>query len=105
MEVLKLYMDDGFIFSKLKFENFKTCLNNMHPSVKFIFENPEITYENEKKVQVLNFLDLKTILHEGNSVETDIYYKPMNTDNYLPYDSAHPEHTKNNIPYNLTKEL
>ena len=58
MELSKRYMDDGFIFwpLKLNFENFKTCLNNMHPSIKFTFENPEIIYENEKKVQALNFL-------------------------------------------------
>ena len=44
----------------------------MHPSIKFTFENPEIIYENEKKVQVLNSLDVKRILNEDNSVETDI---------------------------------
>ena len=42
-------------------------------------------------------------MHKDNSVETDIYYKPRNTHNYLPYDSAHPDHTKNNIPCNLAK--
>ena len=77
----------------------------MHPSIKFTFENPEIIYENEKKVEVLNFLDIKVILHEDNSVETDIYYRPTNTHDYLPYHSAHPDHTKNNIPYNLAKRI
>ena len=56
-------------------------------------------------VQVLNFLDVKIILHESNSVETDNYYKPINTHEYLPYDSAHPDHTKNNIPYNPAKRI
>ena len=39
MELLKLYMDDGFIYwtLKLNFENFKACLNNMHPSIKCTF--------------------------------------------------------------------
>ena len=77
----------------------------MHPSIKFTFENPDIIYENEKKVEVLNFLDIKIILHKDNSVETDIYYKPTNTHDYLPYDSTHPDHTKNNIPYNLAKRI
>ena len=55
MELLKHYMDDGFIFwpLKLNFENFKTCLNSMHPSIKFTSENSEIIYENGNKVQVL----------------------------------------------------
>ena len=107
MQLLKRYMDDGFIFWQLKLnsENFKTCLNNMHPSTEFTFEKPETVYENEKKVQVLNYLDVKTILHEDNSVETDIWYKPTNPHDYLPYDSAHPDHTKNNISYNLAKRI
>ena len=107
MGLLKRYMDNGFILwpLKLNFENFKTCLNNMHPSLKFTFENPEIVYENENKVQVLNFLDVKIILHEDNSVETHIYYKPTNTHNYLPYNSAHNDHRKNNILYKLAKRI
>ena len=85
MELLKHYMDDDFIFwpSKLNFQNFKTCLNNIHSSIKFAFEKPEIIDENVKKVQVLKFLDVKLILHEDNSVETEIYYKPPNTHGYL----------------------
>ena len=54
----------------------------MHRSIKFPFEIPEIIYENEKKVQVLNFLDVTIILHEDNLVETDIYRKPTNTHDY-----------------------
>ena len=100
MELLKHCIDDDFIFwpLKLNFENFKTRLSNMHPSIKFTFEKSEIIYENEKKVKVLNFL-------EENSVETDIYYKPTNTHDYLPYNSAHLDHTKNNIHYNLAKRI
>ena len=96
-------MDDGFIFCPLKlyFENSKTYLNNMHSSIKFTFEKPEIIYENKKKVQVSNFLDIKIILHEDNTVETEqtnqLNYKPTNTYSYLPYDSAHPDHTTINI--------
>ena len=76
----------------------------MHLSIKFTFEKPEFIYENEKKIQVLDFFDVKIILHEDNSVETDIYYKPTNTHDYLPYDSAHRGHTKNNILYHLAKK-
>ena len=77
----------------------------MHPSIKVTFENPEIIYENEKKVQVWDFLDVKIILHEDNSVETDIYYKPTNTHDYVPYDSAHLDYTQVNIPHNLAKRI
>ena len=77
----------------------------MYPSIKFTFENPEIIYEKEKKVQVLNFLDVKITWHKDNSVETDIYYKPTNTHDYLPYNSARPDHTKNNNSYDLGKRI
>ena len=75
----------------------------MHLSTKFTLEESKIIYENEKKIQVLNFIDGKIILHKDNSVETGIYYKPTDTHKYLPYDSAHPDHTKSNILYNLAK--
>ena len=107
IELLKRYMDDGFIFwpEHLNFEHFKMCLNNMHPSIKFTFEKSEIVYQNGKKTQILNFLDIKVILHEDSTIETDIYYKPTNAHDYLPYDSAHPDHIKKNIPYNLAKRV
>ena len=77
----------------------------MHPSIKFMFENPKIIYESEKKVQFLNFIDVKIILHENNSVEIDIYYKSTNTRDCLPYDNVHLDHTKNNITHNLAKRI
>ena len=107
MELLKHYMDNGFIFRPLKvnLENFKTCLNNMYPSTKFTSEKPEVIHENGKKVQVLNLLDVKIILSKDNSVETNIYYKPTNSHDYLPYDSAHLGYTKNNIHYSLARRI
>ena len=107
MELLKRYMGDGFIFLplKLNFENFQTCLNNMHASNKVTFEKQEMIYKNEKKVQVLDLFDAKILLHEDNVFETDIFCKLTITHDYLPYDSAHPDHTKNNIPYNLVERI
>ena len=96
MKLLKRYMNYGFVFSllKLNFQYFKSCLDNMLPSFKFRIEKPETVYENQKKVQALNILDVKKILHEDNSYETDICYKPKNTLDYLPYASADSGHTK-----------
>ena len=45
------------------------------------------------------------MLHKENSVETGIYYKPTNTHDYLPYNSAHPDHLKNNNSYDLAKRI
>jgi hypothetical protein len=38
-------------------------------------------------------------------VETDIYRKPTDTMNYVPFDSAHPKHVLRNIPYNLARRI
>ena len=98
VELLKRYMDDGFIFWSLKltFENFKTCLNNIHPSIKFPFENPKTIYENKMKVH--NFTR-KQLSWNWYLLQTNEY------SDYLPYDSAHPDHTKNNISYKLAKRI
>ena len=53
----------------------------------------------------MNFLDIEVILHSNNTVETDIYYKDTNAHDYLPYNSAHPKHCKDNLPYNLAKRI
>ena len=95
---LWLFQRQYEIRMKLNFEHIKTCLNNMFPSVKFTFESPEFIYENGKKVRVLNFLDVKIILHKDNSVESDMYYKLTKTHDYLGYDSTHPDHTKIRYP-------
>ena len=55
--------------------------------------------------QVLKFLDVSIILHQNGQLETDIFYKETNSHDYLNYFSHHPQHTKQNIPYNLAKRI
>ena len=50
-------------------------------------------------------MDIEVILHSDNTVETDIYYNYANAHDYLPYNSAHPKHCNNNLPYNLAKRI
>ena len=45
------------------------------------------------------------IIKNGTKIVTDILYKPTDTKQYLVYESCHPKHTKNNIPYNLARRL
>ena len=56
-------------------------------------------------LQVFNFLDVSIILHQNGRLETDIFYKETNSYDYLNYFSHHPEHTKQNIPYNFAKRI
>ena len=43
--------------------------------------------------------------HTKAKLETDIFYKETNSHDYLRYDSHHPQHIKDNIPYNLAKRI
>ena len=101
-------MDDGFIFwpKHPDFKYFSTCLNNLHPSIKYTFDKAKLISSNPSQpYQVLNFLNIEVILHSKNTVETDIYYKNTNAHDYLPYNSAHPKHCKDNLPYSLAKRI
>ena len=45
----------------------------MHPQLNSYLEMQKSFIKMKKNVQVLNLLDLKIILHEDNSVETDMH--------------------------------
>ena len=77
----------------------------MHLAIKYTFEKAKVIVENSESFQVINFLDISVILHSDRTIETDIYYKDTNAHDYLPYDSAHPDHSKDNVPYNLAKHI
>ena len=36
---------------------------------------------------------------KNNKIITDIYYKPTDTFQFLPFTSCHPKHIKKNVPY------
>ena len=52
----------------------------------------------------LPFLDTM-VINKGGQIQTDIYYKPTDSKQYLLYTSCHPKHTRNSIPYNLARRL
>ncbi|CAH3178618.1 unnamed protein product, partial [Porites evermanni] len=58
----------------------------------------------ENELYKLPFLDVM-IRKDKTHLTTDIYYKPTDSFQYLPYTSSHPRHTKNNIPYNLARRI
>ena len=101
-------MDDGFLLwsAILNSDNFMVCWNTLHPSINYIYEKAKVTRDEKGNlVQILNFLDVNVILNSKNEISTDVYYKDTNTHDYLPYDSAHPESCKKNVPYNLAKRI
>ena len=104
---LKRYMDDGFLalLNTINISTFMKCLNMMHPKIQFTDERAKFVTQNGLKSQRLNFLDVTVILNQKNQIETDVYYKATNSHDYLNYNSSHPDHTKNNVPFNLAKRL
>ena len=70
-------------------------LNFLHPSINFTIEY------SQKELPFLDVLVKKT----GTSVDTDIYFKPRGSQQYLIFDSCHPNYIKLNIPYSLALRL
>ena len=80
---------------------FIDILNKLDNNIEFTME--AATQNNG--TQKLNFLDITVILNQDGNVKTDIHYKDTNAHDYLLYNSHHPQHIKDNIPYNLAKRI
>ena len=96
-------MDDGVLIwpKRIDINIFITILSKLHPNIKFTVDRGKGTMNRQE----LNMLDITVILHNSRTIETGIYYKTTNTQNYLRYDSHHANHIKQNIPYNLAKRI
>ena len=99
----KRYMDDGFILwpKSLDMNVFIEILGKLHNKIEYTVEKGKV----KGTSQTINMLDVKVVLHDNKKVETEIFYKATNNHHYLEYDSFHPDHTRNNIPYNLAKRV
>ena len=87
------YIDDIFLIWEHGQESLNTFLdylNSCHDTIKFTAEQSPTS---------VNFLDTTVHLTHEGSLYTDLYCKPTDAHNYLSYDSAHPDHIKNSLPY------
>ena len=92
------FLDDGIILWKKSFGDitgFIEILNSLNSKLSFTYE------ASDEKISFLNVLLYK----ENNSLKTDIFYKKTDSHDYLPFGSCHPRHTKQNIPYTLTRMI
>ena len=101
------FMDDGTTLfpANVNEEEFKILLNSMHPAIKYTIDKAEIVKDGGKEVQRLVFLSLILNLDDEGNIWTNVHYKDTNTHEYLNYESNHPNHVKNNIPYTLAKRI
>ena len=94
------YIDDIFMIwtgTKEQIHTFINELNNKHPSIKF----------GDYKISdtEVNFLDTKVYIDEHNRLQTTLYRKPTDRQNYLYRTSEHPESLKANIPYSQASRV
>ena len=107
LQTYKRFMDDGIIFLPCHIckNVFLSHLNEMNKDIVFTLEDSEKVMLKNKQIERINFLDISIIIDENGVINTDIYYKTTNSHDYLHYDSFHPVHTLNNIPYCLAKKI
>ncbi|CAC5379815.1 Toll-like receptor 4 [Mytilus coruscus] len=87
MENWKRYLDDCFILWNHSLDmliEFKDLLNETNENIQFTME----CNSNQ-----LPFLDI-LIIKNGTNIETDIFYKPTDSKQYLLFTSCHPKHTR-----------
>ena len=70
-------------------QNFLSRANNLQSSIKFTHELSNAT---------ISFRDTSSSLSEGE-LSTDVYSKPIDTNQYLLPSSCHPPHVTKSIPY------
>ena len=44
-------------------------------------------------------------MNNNGNIETDLYYKPTDSKQYLLFSSCHPKHTRLNIPFSLARRI
>jgi hypothetical protein len=87
------YIDDIFMIwdhGRQSLNDFIQHLNTCHHSIKFTSEISDTS---------INFLDTTAKKDPDNKLYTTLYCKPTDSHSYLLYDSAHPTHLKNSLPY------
>ena len=70
-------------------DDFLLHLNNQQPSIRFTMET--------EKDNKLAFLDTAVLREPDGRLSTSVYRKPTHTDQYLAYDSHHPQSVKRGI--------
>ena len=87
----KRFVDDTFvILKKAHKEEFLTHINSVDNNIQFTSEEPGPEGS-------LPFLDILITPDEEGRLETTIYRKPTNTDQYLQWDSHHPISSKYSV--------
>ena len=86
----KRYVDDTFtVLGKDYVVGFLQHLNSQQPTIRFTMEI--------EKDNTIPFLDTSVSRDSNGLLTTTVYRKPTHTDQYLAYDSRHPQSVKRGI--------
>ena len=94
----KRYIDDVVDIvccSRVELEEYIAFVSNFHPALQFTHTITETE---------LPFLDINLRI-SGDRIRTSIHYKATDTHSYLHYDSSHPRHCKESLPYSQLLRL
>ena len=81
------YVDDTHTKQKKEYvKKYTDHINSIDPDIKFTIEKVEN--------RSLGFLDLNTMQQTDGTLKTTVFRKPTHTDQYLDFNSAHPEEHK-----------
>ena len=83
-KIWKRYVDDTFtVLGKDYVDGFLQHLNSQQPTIRFTMEI--------EKDNTIPFLDTSVSRDSNGLLTTTVYRKPTHTDQYLAYDSHHPQ--------------
>ena len=89
-KIWKRYVDDTFtVLGKDYADGFLQHLNSQQPTIRFTMEI--------EKDNTIPFLDTSVSRDSNGLLTTTVYKKPTHTDQYLAYDSHHPQSVKRGI--------
>lgn len=87
------FIDDIFLI-------WTSGIDELHKFIKYLNDcHQSIKFTSEISTKSVNFLDTTVKLNENHTLSTTLYTKPTDSHNYLLYDSCHPYHCKNGMPY------
>ena len=90
------YVDDTFvIIKKTEVDEFHNHINNIEASIKFTIEHETNSF--------ISFLDVCVTQKASGGLLTKIYKKPMHTNRYLNFHSAHSMSQKQGLVKRLLK--
>ena len=95
----KRFLDDCCIPWKTSIgpvEEFCDILNSLDSGSEFTMKSSH---------ESIDFLDVEVKIDKERRITTDIYHKPTDSFNYIPFDSGHPKHQKVNIPFNRARRI